>query len=93
MIPSLTDKLGYVKQEEVATAAFAVIDRVQTLDPAVQVQAMATCFLLMIDVFGLNPRDELERAEQIMKDADRELDYRFKAVKQYIEEELRGRFY
>lgn len=91
MPPNLTDALGYLNKNEVATAAFSVIDRVQTLHPAVQVQALATVYLLLIDTLGLNPREELTRAEYIMKDADRRFDYTFKAVRQYIEEEIRGR--
>lgn len=90
---NLTDALGYISHQEVAKAAFAVINGVQTEEPAVQVQAMAVVFLIMMDIFELNPRDELSRAEFIMKDAERQFDYRFKAVRQYIEEELRGRVY
>lgn len=84
----LTLELGNLDQDTVATAAFNIIDRIQTYPPAIQIQAASVVFLLMIDVFGLDVRRELERTERIMKDADKRYNYLFNSIRAYIEGEL-----
>lgn len=86
---NLTDGLNNMNQQELATAAFLVIDRIQNEPPAMQVQAMSVLFLLLTDVLGLDPRVELERAGRYMKGADKRYNYTFNAIRAYIDGELK----
>ena len=88
MNKSLIDPLNHLKQKEVAVTAFKVIDRIQQEPPALQVQAMATLFLILVDTLGLDARRELDRAGFIMKDADKKYCEHFKVVQAYVEGEL-----
>lgn len=87
---NLTDSLNSLNQEDVSLNAFRLIDFIQGLPPALQVQALSAVFLLLIDVLELDARRELERAEYIMKGADKRYDYRFNAIRAYIAGEIKN---
>lgn len=89
MNKSLVDPLNNLDGKQVAANAFRLIDRIQTEPKAMQVQALATTFLLLLDVLEIDPRAELERAGRIMKDADQKYCDHFRTVRAYIEGELK----
>lgn len=81
---------GNVTQEAVSKASYGIINAIQNHPPAIQAMAIGTTYRLLIAVLGLNPRDELERAEVLMRDVnDRGFDVRFKAAHEYIQNEIK----
>jgi hypothetical protein len=92
MKPSLADQLGYVKPEEVAVAAFSLLEVLQNLPAAYQIQSVAAIYLQMCVVLDADVSAELERSERIMHDADRMYVPHFKAINDYIKGEIRGKY-
>lgn len=84
------DKLSCVHHERVALTAMSLLNGMQNHRPEAQVAGVAATLMLLCDVLGLDPRFELERSQRIMKDADRNLRAEFKAVRAYIEGELKN---
>lgn len=87
---NIIDSVTMASPREVAKSAFLMIDRIQSQQPGVQVQAIAALALLLMEEFGVNVRQELERAGRIMHDADKQLLVEFEVVRDYIRGELKA---
>lgn len=85
---SIKDQLEFIAPAAVAHGAAKVMNALQDEPKGVQVQTMAAAFFLFCDVFGLDPRRELERSERVMHDGDKQFRVEFKALRAYIEGEL-----
>ena len=73
---------------KMARVGYGIIDRIQGEKPAVQIASATVVFYQMCQALGLNPREELERIERVIKDA-RELGFReVDAMVEYIKGEL-----
>ena len=86
---NITDGLNLLTREEVGLAAFKLVNILQDEKPPVQLAATAALFVVMMEVFGTDPREELARAERVMKDADKNWNYMFNSIRAYIEGELK----
>lgn len=64
-----------------------VIDRIQTLSPAVQLHACAAVFLLVSERFGFEPQDVFSYTNNLMNYAEGRRP-EFAAVRAYLENEL-----
>lgn len=85
---NLIDQLNTAGEAQVSRVAFGVVDRIQDEKPGLQVQAMAVLFLLLCDMYGLDVRRVLERADRVIHDADRKYRPEIGAIRDYIKGEL-----
>jgi len=86
---TIHDDLSYLDETEVADTCIKVLNALQDHQPPVQVAAIVSIHRLMLEVFNLDIRQEIERLERLMR--DQELpgwDKKFDAVRAYIKGEL-----
>lgn len=89
MIRNLIDELNSTGREPVIALAYRVIDTVQDSRPAEQVNSMALLFLLVCAHYGVNVRNELDRADHIIEELRKTNDSTFRALEGYIRGELK----
>ncbi len=83
------DQMMTAKLPDVEGMAFAMIDRLQNVSRAAQVQVLGILFLLLCQEFKLDERRTLEVAERILNDAENRNDRAtIHAVREYIRQEL-----
>lgn len=83
------DQMMTARLPDVEGVAFQVIDRLQNVSKAAQVQVLGILFLMLCQEFGLDERRTLEVAERILNDAENRNDRSTMfAVREYIKEEL-----
>jgi hypothetical protein len=83
------DQMMSARLPDVEGMAFAMIDRLQNVGRATQVQVMGILFLMLCQEFGLDERRMLEVAERILNDAENRNDRSTMfAVREYIRQEL-----
>jgi len=86
------DKLNSTNLYALSKATFNVINTLQREPQAVQVQALSSLFLLLCDVYEVDVRRTLEQVDRMMKDTEKqEWRVEFKAIREYIDKELRKR--
>ncbi len=71
-------------------ASYALISAAQDHPPAQQVAGIAVLFRLVCDQLGLDISEELGRAQRIEKDADSHYAEHVRALKAYINNEIKG---
>lgn len=78
---------GFLRAQDVSTAAFKVIDALQDMKPAVQVTAVTALFLLLCEHYQVEyPTEEMTRALRLLNAAENFDTTR--AIRQYIRKEL-----
>jgi hypothetical protein len=71
--------------------AFLLLDRIQHVDPADQVRALALTFAVYMEVLGLDPAEEYERAKRMLADAEAPYTYHVQAIRDFVEQEVARR--
>ena len=69
--------------------AFLVIDRVQRLDPADQIRAVALALTAMCEGVGVDPHDLIHASHRMMSQATGPHTEHVQAIRDYAEGELR----
>lgn len=69
--------------------AFIVLDRVQRLDPADQIRAVALALTAMCEGVGISPHDLVYASQRMMSDAAGPHTVHVQAIRDYAENELR----
>lgn len=87
-LANLRDKINTGNPKQIATGMYLLVDGMQTLPPATQVQAVALLFLLITQKFQLDRREVLAVGDAILRDAERTENTHINAARMYIEEEL-----
>ena len=85
---NVTDRLGYVSPAAIQPAAFRVIDRMQRMDPAVQLTATAVALCAMVETLGLRMRDVIVIAENTLRDSEGPFTEHIQAIREYAKHEL-----
>lgn len=85
---NVTDRLGYISPAQVQPAAFRIIDRLQRLDPAVQITATAVALCAMAETLGLRMRDVIVVAENTLRDSEGPFTTHIQAIREYAKGEL-----
>lgn len=81
------DLMNMVPVKEAATSTLAIIDRVQTLPPHLQVIAIVAAFKLLIERYGVDPQDAFTVTDNVMNHAQgRRVE--FDAVRAYLANEV-----
>ena len=84
----IIDSVSSVDSRHVAKAAVGVLDRIQGEPAGVQIQTFAMLFLILSEQFDVDIRDELARAERVMRDADDFYKPEVRALREYVRGEL-----
>ena len=86
---SLNDDLTMQDPAEVSLACAKLLDSLQDHPPSIQVGAIVSLHRLLMEVFDLDVRQEIDRMERLMRNRE-ELgwDKKFNAVRDYIKGEL-----
>lgn len=69
--------------------AFLVLDRVQRLDPADQIRAVALALAAMCEGVGISPHDVVYSAQRMMSAAEGPHTIHVQAIRDYAQNELR----
>lgn len=85
---NVTDRLGCISPAAVQPAAFRVLDRLQRLDPAVQITATAVALCAMSEALGLRMRDVINVAENTLADCEGPYTTHIQAIREYAANEL-----
>jgi len=85
---NVTDRLGWVSPVAIQPAAFRVLDRLQRLDPAVQITATAVALCAMSEALGLRMRDVINVAENTLRDSEGPYTTHIQAIREYAKGEL-----
>jgi len=89
MRQSEKDQLALGNATDTAQGAAVLLDTVQNIEPRrEQVRSMAAALYLMCERSGLDPRFEMERAQRLIYDGDRQYRPEFRAVRDYATNEL-----
>lgn len=87
-LPALRDHLGTHSPPQIRGPAFAIIDRLQRMDPSVQVMATAVALVAMSEALGLRMRDVINVAENTLADCEGPYTEHIQAIRAYAENEL-----
>lgn len=88
---SVADRVGWISPAAIRAPAFAVLDRLQKLDPAVQITATAVALLAMSEAVGKPFREVIEIAERTLADSEGPYTEHIQAIRMYAHHEiLRG---
>lgn len=85
---NVTDRIGWVSPAAIQPAAFRVLDRLQRMDPAVQITATAVALCAMAETLGLRMRDLIVVAENTLKDSEGPYTEHIQAIREYAKNEL-----
>ena len=83
------DRMMMANLREVATAAMTIIDSIQIKPAHIQAPAVAAVIILLAEDWGVPVTDVLEAAGHMVKDADGGKRLEFKAIADYIKNELK----
>lgn len=85
----VADSLNNIPSDHVANAAFNIVSQMQTDErPGLHIATYAVLFLLACSRWQVNPQDAFTVAKNLMVNADNRLVPHFKAILQYMQEEL-----
>lgn len=88
--PSLGDRTRTASSVAVLREpAFIVLDRVQRLDPADQIRAVALALTAMCEGVGVDPHDLVHASQRMMSQATGPHTEHVQAIRDYAEGELR----
>lgn len=76
---------------ELREPTFTLIDRIQHVDPAVQVRSLALAFAVYMDALGLDAAEEYHRATRVLADAEGPFTYHVQAIRDFVEQEVARR--
>ena len=85
---NVADRIGYVSPPAIQPAAFRVIDRLQRMDPTVQIVATAVALVAMSEAIGLNLRDVINTAENVLRDSEGPFTTHIQAIREYAKHEI-----
>jgi hypothetical protein len=85
---NVADRLGWFSPDQVRGPAFLVIDRIQGLDPSIQLTAVAVALCAMSQALGLDMRDVINVAENTLRDAEGPYTQHIQAIRDYAEGEI-----
>lgn len=86
---NLTDQLNHVSPVAVTRAGVAVVDTLTDFPKATQIQVLAMLNILVCEEFGRDVRSEMERANRVAKDGDGVFKPEVRALRAYINGELK----
>ena len=82
--------MGFADTTRVASYSVQLLDQLQMLPTSCdQVHALSVTYSLLLEELGLDPREELDRVQRILKTWNAKLRPEFEAVRDYIEGELK----
>lgn len=89
----IRDRLGFASPAEIRQPAFAIIDRLQHIDPSLQLTATAVALCAMSEALGLNMRDVIYVAENTLRDCEGPFTEHVQAIREFAKGEIlrRGR--
>lgn len=88
---NVTDRLGYFTPADIRAPAFAVIARLQHMDPTVQLTATAVALCAMCQELGIDMRHAINVAENTLRDSEGPYTQHIQAIREYARGEiLRG---
>ena len=90
-LETLRSRIGSITPPAVRAPAFKVIERVQGLDPAVQITASAVAVCAMAEAVGLSMRELICVAENTLRDCEGPHTEHIQAIRDYAKGELLGR--
>lgn len=85
---ALRDRIGWHSAAAIRAPAFKVLDRIQHLDPSLQVTAVAVALCAMAETLGLRMRDVINVAERTLADAEGPYTESIQAIRAYAKHEL-----
>ena len=84
----IRDRLGWISPAQVRGPAFLVIDRIQRLDPTIQLTAVAVALCAMSQALGVDMRDVINVAENTLRDSEGPYTQHIQAIRDYAEGEI-----
>jgi len=89
----IRDRLGVANPAEIRAPAFAIIDRLQNMDPSIQLTATAVALCAMCQALGVDMRDAIYVAENTLRDSEGPFTQHIQAIREYAKGEIlrRGR--
>jgi len=80
--------VNYVKPAHISSGAAVILNSMSHLPKADQAAALACSFYVICDVLNVDPRELVEKAENIILDSDRLYRREFRALKSYAYNEI-----
>lgn len=87
-LQSVRDHMGWHSPAQIRGPAFAIIDRLQRMDPSVQLMATAVALVAMSEAVGLRMRDVINVAENTLADSEGPYTEHIQAIREYARGEL-----
>lgn len=84
-----TDKLNSINPHLAIQAAFQAVDSLQQFPAHQQLAGVAVLFNTVCDGLGIDPSDLINKAQRITKDADGYFTREAKALRDYVQGELK----
>lgn len=84
------DRIGMVSPAQVMVPAFQILDRMQRLDPAVQLTATAVALCAMAESIGYDMAEIITVAENTLRDCEGPFTTHIQAIREYAKGELLG---
>lgn len=85
---NITPRIGQISPAAVRAPAFRVIDRLQRMDPAVQLTATAVALCAMVESLGLDMEDVINVAQNTLRDAEGPFTTHIQAIREYAKHEI-----
>ena len=80
--------INYVKPTNISSGAAVILNSMSHLPKADQAAALACSFYVVCDVLNYDPREIVEKAENIILDSDKLYRREFRALKSYTYHEI-----
>lgn len=87
-LESVADRIGVHTPAQVRAPAFAVIARLQEMDPSIQITACAVALCAMCEAIGLRMRDVINVAENTLRDCEGPYTEHVQAIREYAKGEI-----
>lgn len=87
-LDTLRSRIGSISPPAIRAPAFKVIERIQGLDPAVQITASAVAVCAMAEAIGLPMRELIRVAENTLRDSEGPYTEHIQAIREYAKGEL-----
>jgi len=84
----IRDRLGVANPAEIRGPAFAIIDRLQHMDPSVQLTATAVALCAMCEALGVDMRYAINVAENTLRDSEGPFTTHIQAIREYAKGEI-----
>jgi hypothetical protein len=81
-------RIGVISPATIRAPAFRLIDRMQHMDPAIQITATAVALCAMSEALGLNMRHVINVAENTLRDAEGPYTEHIQAIREYAKGEI-----